>query len=48
LLGVSAAALIYLALADLLPDGYRVAGRTALSVMVIAATSLVAFAVALP
>jgi len=48
LLGISAAALIYLALADLLPDGYRVAGRTALSVMVIAAAGLVAFAVTLP
>jgi len=48
LLGVSAAALVYLALADLLPDGYRVAGRTALSVTVIAATALVAFAVTLP
>lgn len=44
LLGASAGSLIYLSLADLLPSGYRVAGRTAISVVIIAATSMVAFA----
>lgn len=48
LLGASAGSLIYLSLADLLPDAYRAAGRTAVSVAVIAATSMVAFAAALP
>ncbi len=47
LLGASAGSLIYLSLADLLPSGYHVAGRTAISVVVIAATSMVAFAGAL-
>lgn len=47
LLGASAGSLVYLSLADLLPSGYRVAGRTAISVVVIAATSMVAFAGAL-
>ncbi len=44
LLGASAGSLVYLSLADLLPDGYRAAGRTAISVVVIVATSVVAFA----
>ncbi|MEP7381986.1 MAG: ZIP family metal transporter [Gemmatimonadota bacterium] len=44
LLGASAGSLVYLSLADLLPDGYRAAGRTAISVVVIVATSIVAFA----
>lgn len=44
LLGASAGSLIYLSLSDLLPSGYRVAGRTAISVVIIAATSMVAFA----
>lgn len=48
LAGAAAAALVYLALADLLPDGYRTAGRTAISVTVIVATSVVVFAGALP
>lgn len=47
LLGASAGSLVYLSLADLLPDAYRAAGRTAISVAVIAATSMVAFAGAL-
>lgn len=47
LLGASAGPLIYLSLADLLPDAYRGAGRTAVSVAAIAATSMVAFAAAL-
>ncbi|MCC6771109.1 MAG: hypothetical protein IT360_07835 [Gemmatimonadaceae bacterium] len=44
LLGGAAGSLVYLSLADLLPDGYRGAGRTAISVVVIAATGMVAFA----
>lgn len=44
LLGASAGSLVYLSLADLLPDGYRATGRTAISVVVIVATSIVAFA----
>lgn len=44
LLGASAGSLVYLSLADLLPAGYHAAGRTAISVAVIAATSMVAFA----
>ncbi|ODT01888.1 MAG: hypothetical protein ABS52_15845 [Gemmatimonadetes bacterium SCN 70-22] len=44
LLGASAGSLIYLSLADLLPSGYRAAGRTAIAVVIIAATSMVAFA----
>jgi len=44
LLGASAGSLVYLSLADLLPDGYRATGRTAISVVVIVATSMVAFA----
>lgn len=47
LLGASAGPLVYLSLADLLPDAYRGAGRTAVSVAVIGATSMVAFAAAL-
>jgi zinc transporter ZupT len=47
LLGGSAGALVYLSLADLLPDGYRGAGRTAISVVTIAATGIIAFAEAL-
>jgi len=47
LLGGAAGSLIYLSLADLLPSGYHVAGRQAISVVVIAATSMVAFVGAL-
>lgn len=43
LLGASAGSLIYLSLADLLPSGYLAAGRTAIAVVVIAASGIVAF-----
>ena len=47
LMGAAGGALVYLSLSDLLPAGYRAAGRTAISVVVIAATGLAAFAGAL-
>ncbi|MFN8668642.1 MAG: ZIP family metal transporter [Gemmatimonadaceae bacterium] len=47
LLGAAAGSLVYLSLADLLPSGYRGTGRTAISIVVIAATSMVAFAEAM-